>query len=178
LQRSLTPLVLQLEGALATANRQVLLYCQPPAMVLTRCTDLTSSLSSGETSAVAAVLTAQALVLSGASQGFDMLLPPDVGRLPTLQLRCVSEDLALVSDQLAALLQESVAAVSRNPLEQTSDFQAAPRVSYGPRARSAVTILRRAEAWLETLDQETGAHATLPGFAPGAPPLESVLALQ
>ena len=32
-------------------------------------------------------------------------------------------------------------------------------------------IMSRAEDWLETLDQETGARVTLPGFERGAPPL-------
>jgi hypothetical protein len=90
----------------------------------------------------------------------------------------VEEDLALFSDQLAGLLQESAAALASSPLQQASYGQPESRVSYGPRVRAAVSILRRAEAWLETVDRETGAHVTLPGFAPGAASLESVLAMQ
>jgi hypothetical protein len=172
---SLAPRVLVVEGALATANRQVLVYCQPLAMVLVQCPDLSGHLGSR---VLAGQLTAQALVLSGASHSFDMLLPPDVGRLPTLQLRCVTEDLALFSDQLSGLLQESVAAVSSTTLEQATYAEPPPRVSYEPRVRSALTILRRAEAWLEAVDREIGARATLPGFGPGSPSLESELALQ
>jgi hypothetical protein len=169
--------VLQVEGALATANRQVLIYCLPQEMVLMRCTDLSSHLGSSVLAGqLAAQLTAQALVLSGASHSFDMQLPPDVGALPTLQLQCVTEDLALFSDQLSGLLQESADAVSSTTLQQATYVQ--PRVTYGPRMRSVLTILRRAEAWLEAVDHATGARATLPGFVPGSPSLESELALQ
>jgi hypothetical protein len=175
-QTTLTPRVLAVENAVALANRQVLLYCQPPEMVLVRCTDLMGHHSGSST--VAGVLTAEARVLTGASHGFDALLPPTVGWLPTLHVRCAVEDLALASDQLSALLQESADAVSRTTLQEAVDALPAPRISYGPRLRSALTILRRAEAWLETVDHETGAHATLPGFAPGAPSLETQLALQ
>jgi hypothetical protein len=178
-QHVLAPRVLQVEGALATANRQVLIYCLPLEMVLVRCTDLSSHLGSGVLAGqLTAQLAAQALVLNGASHSFDMLLPPDVGPLPTLQLRCVAEDLALFSDQLSGLLQESVAALSSTTLQQATYVQPAPRVTYGPRMRSVLTILRRAEAWLEAVDRATGARATLPGFGLGSPSVESELALQ
>jgi hypothetical protein len=65
-QRVLTPRVLQLEAALSAANRHVLAACQPPEGLLVRCTDL----SGRQDSAVAGVLRAQALVLSGTSQSF------------------------------------------------------------------------------------------------------------
>jgi hypothetical protein len=175
---ALAPRVLVVEGALATTNQQVVTYCQAPELVLVRCTDLTVRQGIGNSGALAAALTSQAHVLGEASQGFDTLLPPDLGRVPALQLRCVVEDLALFSDQLSGLLQESAAALSSTMLQQATYAQPAPRVSYGPRVRAAVTILRRAEAWLETVDHEMGAHVTLPGFAPGAPSLESQLAMQ
>ena len=44
--------------------------------------------------------------------------------------------------------------------------------------RRAVTILRRAEGWLETIGRETGAIVRLAGFAPGAPSLENQVALR
>jgi hypothetical protein len=172
----LAPQVLLMEEALATANRQVLAYCRPPEMVLVRCTDLSDHLSGGSGTLVGG-LTAQALALRSASQNVNTLLPPDIGRQPTLHLRCVEEDLALFSDQLADLFQESTAALSRMILRQATYVQPAPRVSYGPRVRAAVTILRRAEAWLGVVDRETGARVTLPGFAPGAASLDSVLAM-
>jgi hypothetical protein len=178
MRTALASRVLVVEDALLTANQQVVTYCQAPEMVLVRCTDLTARQGSGDSGALAALLTAQARVLGEASHGFDTLLLPDVGRAPTLQLRCVVEDLALVGDQLSGLLQESAAAVSSTTLQQASYAQPAPRVSYGPRVWAAVTILRRAEAWLETVDHETRARVTLPGFAPGAPSLESQLAMQ
>jgi hypothetical protein len=58
----------------------------------------------------------------------------------------------------------------------TSDYlAAAANVAYWPRVHVAVALLRRAEGWLAAIDRETGAHAVLPGFAPGAAPLESQL---
>jgi hypothetical protein len=177
-QTILAPRVLTIESAAATANRQVLAYCRPPEMILVLCTDLSGRLGSGGSGTVTGALTAQALVLAGASHGLDALLPPDLGRLPTLHLRCVIEDLSLFADQLAGLLQESAAAVSSSTLQQATYAHPGPRISYGPRVRSAVTIVRRAEAWLQTVDHETGAKATLPGFAPGAPSLDDQLSAQ
>jgi hypothetical protein len=58
-------------------------------------------------------------------------------------------------------------------LEQAS----AGTVAYSQRVRGAVLILRRAEGWLETIDHETGARATLPGFEPGDPPIEQQVGL-
>jgi hypothetical protein len=167
---ALAPQVLLLEAALATANRQVLAYCRPPEMVLVRCTDFSGHLGGGT---LGGILTAQALALRSASQNLEALLPPDVGRQPTLHLRCVEETLALFSDQLTGLLQESAAALSSTTLQQATDAQPAPRLSYGPRLRAAVSIVRRAEAWLVAVDCATGAHATLPGFARGVPPIET-----
>jgi hypothetical protein len=169
--------VLLMERALTTVNRQVLAYCRPPEMILVCCTDLSGRLGSGG-GTVTGALTAQALVLTAASHDLDTLLPPNVGQLPTLHLQCVIEDLALFAAQLAGLLQESVAALSSSTLQQATYAQPAPRASYGPRVRSAVAIVRRAKAWLQTIDHETGAQATLPGFAPGAPSLDDQLSAQ
>jgi hypothetical protein len=85
----------------------------------------------------------------------------------------VREDLVLFSAQVAVAMQETSGDVARMPRNLES-----PRASaYAARIVAALPILRRAEAWLEMIDQQTGAHATLPGFAPGAPSLESVLGL-
>jgi hypothetical protein len=50
-------------------------------------------------------------------------------------------------------------------------------LGYAARAQSLAGLLARAEGWLETIDHETGAQATLPGFEPGTPLLESRLTL-
>jgi hypothetical protein len=125
------------------------------------------------TRALISALTQGARALTAASHEFSALVPPYLGLLPTLHLKCMLEDLAVYSDQLATLLDEAAAPVT------TSDYlAAATNIAYWPRVRSALALLRRAEGWLEAVDHETGAHATLPGFAPGAPSLESQLALQ
>ena len=36
----------------------------------------------------------------------------------------------------------------------------------------------RAEAWVETINRETGAHSRLPGFGHGTAPIETLLGLQ
>jgi hypothetical protein len=57
-------------------------------------------------------------------------------------------------------------------------YQESPRaMAYPARIADALPILRRAEDWLETVDRDTGARATLPGFAPGVPSLARLLAL-
>jgi hypothetical protein len=95
---------------------------------------------------------------------------PQAGAPYTLPLGRLLEDLALCSDQLAGLLHETVAALPLASWPETTIG-----VSYGPRVRSALALLRRAQAWLDLLDRETGAGVWLPGFAPGAPPIEAQL---
>jgi hypothetical protein len=117
------------------------------------------------TRALLSALTQGARALTAASHEFSALVPPYLGLLPTLHLKCMLEDLAVFSDQLAGLLEEAATPVT------TPDYlAAATTVAYWPRMHGAVSILRRAEGWLETVDHETGARATLPGFAPRRPP--------
>jgi hypothetical protein len=162
---TLAPRVLLLESTLATANHHV-------------GTHLGGAEDNG---ALAGALTRQALMLTAASAAFSSLPPPRLETLATLQMTCVIEDLALVSDQLAALLRETALALQTIPSLEASGaviaVEATQSVAYGQRVRSALSIMRRAEAWLVTIDHETGASATLPGFEPGAPSLEGVLAL-
>jgi hypothetical protein len=68
--------------------------------------------------------------------------------------------------------------LGRLPAIVSEAGEAAQGLGYEPRVRSAASLLRRAEGWLESIDHESGAHVTLPGFTPGAPSLESRLALQ
>jgi hypothetical protein len=97
----------------------------------------------------------------------------------TWQMDRLVEDLAYCSAQLAALLQEfgdAIMQAAQAPMPNVGP--ALQGVAYAPRVRSLVVGLRRAEGWLHTIDQETGAHATLPGFTPGAPPIETQLGLE
>jgi hypothetical protein len=162
---TLAPRVLVVESALALANHHV------GAHLAGREDDGT----------VARALTQQALILTGASADLSGLPPPRLDALATVQLQCALEDLALVSDQLAGLLGETATVLQTAPSLEAGGaviaVEATRSVAYAPRAHSALTILRRAEAWLETVDHETGAHGTLPGFAPGAPPIETQLGL-
>jgi hypothetical protein len=93
------------------------------------------------------------------------------------------EDLAVSAEQLAAAAQDLAATVfSADAPPATAEVAAlgqasASKVAYGPRVRSAVLLLRRAEGWLEALRRETGARAVLPGLDPWAPPIEEQLNL-
>jgi hypothetical protein len=144
-------------------------------MVLLRCRYLGAGVRSAGSTALAALLTVQAGTLVAASHDIENLLPPEIGRVPGLQLRCLIEDLALFAAQVSDLLQETVVALSSSLLQATTDV---PWVAYGPLLRRAVALLRRAEGWLEAVDRVTGARATLPGFQPGALSLERQLAMQ
>jgi hypothetical protein len=163
--------VLSGEDALAMANRAVGASCQAArrGTAIIGCADL---LTAPPTSTLPALLSQQGGLLLAADAALTRLIPPPLGPPLLGQVGRLLEDLSLFCTQLASLLQETAIAlpVPRWP-EPTIG------VSYGPRVRAAVAILRRAEAWLETINHESGAHATLPGFAPGAPSLESQLNL-
>jgi hypothetical protein len=160
-QTTLALRALVIEGALTTATRHLLgTYPRESNALLVR------------------VLNQQAVLLTGVSHDLTGLLPPHVGALPTLQLSRLIEDLALVGDDLASTLQETVAAVSGTSLSEEQNGGMEGCVSYSPRVRHAVATLGRAEGWLETIDHETGAQATLPGFAPGEQPIERQLGLR
>jgi hypothetical protein len=162
--------VLTIEDAVATANRQVLAYCAARHVGLGPCFEQDVDFHAPATLALAQILTQQALVLTGASHDLSLLLAPQIGDQPAdQQMVRIVEDLALCADQSAGLLQEhttTIATMARNPLTNaTSDVGTAlGGLSYGPRMRSLARILRRAQDWLDTIDHETGARATLPGF--------------
>jgi hypothetical protein len=163
--------VLSSERALAMANRAVGTSCQAARWgnAVIGCADL---LTAPPHSTLPALLSRQGGLLLAADAALTRLILPQLGPPLLGQLARLLEDLSLFCTQLAGLLQETAIAlpVPRWP-EPTIG------VSYGPRVRAAVAILYRAEDWLETINQETGAHVTLPGFAPGAPSLESQLNL-
>jgi hypothetical protein len=120
------------------------------------------------------------LILTRVSTGISALPAPDLGApLPSWQLDRLVEDLALSSTQFAAVPQEYAGTIMLAAHEATSNpGQALQGLAYAPRARSFILGLRRAEAWQETVDHELGAHATLPGFAPGDPSIETQLGLR
>jgi hypothetical protein len=165
-QSTLVPRVLVVEGTLSVANHHVSAHLA----------------GAEDAGALARVLTQQAFILTAASADFSSLQPPRLDARATLQMQRVLEDLALVSDQLADLLGEAALALQILPtleaIGATIAEEAISSVAFGRRVHSALSILRRADAWLETIDHETGAHASLPGFAPGAPSLQSQLAMQ
>jgi hypothetical protein len=183
-QRVLAPRVLELEGALATANRQVLAYCTARGRDVSSCFEQGVDFHAPALLALARVLTHQALVLTGASAALSLILAPQIGdQVASQQLVRLLEDLALCAEQSARLLDEHTTLImlmAHLPFSQASvpgTGAAASGLGYQSRVRSAVALLRRAEAWLKTVDHETGAHATLPGFAPDALSLESALAM-
>jgi hypothetical protein len=155
-RNSLTARVLLVEGALAAADAAAPGYNVPPH----------------GSPAVSRTLEAQALVLLDAARGLTTLTPPPLGPQLARQLNRLLEDLALCGEQLAALLQDTTAA-----LAGATEPDQVLTLGYWPGAHRAVALLRRAEGWLEAINHETGAQAVLPGFAPGTPPLEKALGL-
>jgi hypothetical protein len=127
--------------------------------------------------ALAGVLTQQENLSRSVAAALTTLSPPLVGMLPTLQMKCVLEDLALFGDQLARLLHDVGAALGIPPPPAAPAEVPVENVGYPARARAALSLVRRAEGWLETVDHQTGARVTLPGLEPGAPALEQQLGL-
>jgi hypothetical protein len=132
------------------------------------------------TQALAQVFTQQALVLTALSADLAVLPVPSLGAwLPGRQIDRLIEDLALCSTQLADLLWDHVHAIAMVAQAPTPRPGAAlVGLAYGPRVHSAMTILRRAEGWLETVDHETGADVRLPGFAPGEASLQNLVTIE
>jgi hypothetical protein len=163
-QGILAPRVLVVQSALFEANHHVAAHLA----------------GAEDDGALARALTRQALILTAAGAGFSSLQPPHLDARVTLQLQSVLEDLALASDQLAGLLDETATLLQTAPSLEAGGaviVEATRSVAYAPRVQSALIILGRAQEWLATVDHETGAHATLPGLAPGAPSLETQLGL-
>jgi hypothetical protein len=85
------------------------------------------------------------------------------------QVAGVLEDYARRIDEMSHI---PLIAAGRRTGEALSDL------AYASRVRGALQLWRHAAGWLAPIDHETGAQATLPGFAPGAASLDSVLAMQ
>jgi hypothetical protein len=151
--------VLLLEAALAAANQQMRAYHD----LYVAGGPISPASAQEVAEQTTAVLDAQTPVLRAAGEAFSELPPPAISSpLPAIQMIRMLEDMALCGDQLAAVMEETSADVAGSLFEDAPSSAA-----YAPRVRGVVAILRRAEAWLETIDHETGAHATLPGFAGG-----------
>jgi hypothetical protein len=111
-QRVLAPRVLELEGALATANRQVLAYCAPRGQEVSVCFEGNVNAQDSALLTLGQALDTQSLVLTQVSADLAALPVPDVGApLPSWQADRLIEDLASGSAQFAALLQEYATAI-------------------------------------------------------------------
>jgi hypothetical protein len=127
--------------------------------------------------AVIAVLRQQAALLGALSH--EIVSLPLLQDRPsvTVEMAYAREDIAACADRLADVLWEAVLDLESPTLPENAG--GTPRsVAYGPQMARLLALLRRADAWLETLTRAAGAHLTLPGFAPGAPPIETQLGLQ
>jgi hypothetical protein len=166
----LAPQVQTLDGALAATVAQIHAY----DAFFTAGTQLATVDLQPLIAQTVAVLTQQYVLCTGLSHRVVVPSSDPGEAAQRAEWAALREDLVLFSAQIAVAMQETSTDVARMPRNLES-----PRANaYAARIGAALPILRQAEAWLETIDQQTGAHATLPGFAPGAPSLESVLGLQ
>jgi hypothetical protein len=159
-QAALTPRVLRMEAALGAADQQV------------RATD---GATPGEDDLIS-TLREQAAVCREVSAELSLLSVPPLAPLLSSQTERLVESLALFGDQAAAVF-SALTAHTAGGMAQQGQGVAARRAAYTPMVETVLRGLYRAQAWLAVLDQETGARVWLPGFAPGAPSLESQLAL-
>jgi hypothetical protein len=147
----LAPRVMVVEGALAAANQLVPDY---HAEAL-------------EPRALGASLLSRAWRLQAIAEELDSVPLPMVPADVRVLLRGLVEDLVLVSQQLSTLFQETAAAVTRKGMNGPIGWDGAVSVGYDLRVQSAEALMRRAQGWLQTIDQETGAQVRLTGFARG-----------
>jgi hypothetical protein len=174
--------VLDLESAFATANKQVETYCARRDLGITLCFESNVDPYDAATGRLAEVFYQQAQLLGGTSHilATQLVALRLVAPVVTAQMDGLIEDLAVCSEQLILLLQDysqPLLALGQISYTASGAREAVQGLGYGPRVRSLLRLLRRAEGWLDTIDHETGAQAALPGFEPGAPSLESHLAL-
>jgi hypothetical protein len=162
---TLAPQVLAAESALTTADRHMALR----------------QAGREDDGALARTLTQQEVLLTAASAGLSSLGLPRLAEQSMLELKSAVEDLALFSDQLADLFHEASVDLqtfaSREAAGEVVSADVMQSVAYQRRVHSLLKILRRAEMWLKTLDQETGAQVTLPGFECDGWPLLAAVTL-
>jgi hypothetical protein len=165
----LAPRVIALEGAVATADKQVRAYDTAfLASTQVATADLWPLIHQ-----TVAVLTAHSTFCAGIGDAFAVSSAFRHDTELSVQLALLGEDLALFSAQVAATMQQTSADVAGMPR-----FLESPRaLAYPARIGDALPILRRAEAWLEMIDRETGATVRLPGFGPRDPAIDAQLAL-
>jgi hypothetical protein len=174
---TLAPYVWSVEAALTTADTGLLAYCNVPNMNVGSCAEFTTHEGRMTHGQLSTLLLLQAQIVARASQALSSAVSPPLGAIPARCMERALEDLVIAGDQLAGVLSETADAVpplEANALigEETIPQRPAP-VAYGRRILAVIMLLRRAQGWLETIDHQTGATATLPGFAPGTPSLES-----
>jgi hypothetical protein len=176
-QATLTPQVLLAEEALTEADQALLSACRlthasRPAVMT--CADAALLEGGSDLARLARTLAGEARVFRETSQAVAFAAVPRLEPPAPTYLALAHEDLVLSSAGLSDLLLEGAAA-------DPDTWPGPPPpvyVNYGPRALALVGIMARAEAWLEEGDRVTGAHAALPGFAPGALPIATQLGLQ
>jgi hypothetical protein len=144
----LAPRVVVVEGALAAAN-QLLPDYHAAAL---------------EPRALGASLLSRAWRLQAIAVELDGVPLPMVPADVRLQLRGLVEDLLLVSQQLSTLFQETADAVTQKAVNGPIGWDGAVSVGYDLRVQSAEVLMRRAQGWLQAIDQETGAQVCLPGM--------------
>jgi hypothetical protein len=168
----LTPPVVRIENALSGADQAILAECWVPHSYNTTLQYCADPLL-GDKELTLALARAAGMAWD-AGHALALAEPPWLGPRGTASLMLVQEDLWLCGEELGALLAESAAAVQVSVVSRPSPVD----VTYSPRAIALVALLSRAEAWLETTDHQTGAHARLPGFEPGGPRLDEQLKVQ
>jgi hypothetical protein len=174
-QALLAPRVVVLEAAVAQATRAIRRVC---GTVDTP--DLSCTIGSGDHApyAAASTLLMQLAAMLTAMSGEIPRLPVVGGTVQAnMEMAYLREDIAACADRLAETLHDAAVDL-RTPGVPENAGGTPHSVAYGPQIVRLLGLLRRAEGWLETVDHETGAWVRLPGFAPGAPPIETQLGLQ
>jgi hypothetical protein len=146
-----------MESVLAAANADV----------------LASGAADAKPYALSATLLAEAQQVQTVGDELGSVPLPAVAVDVRLQLRSLVEDLLLGCQQLSTLLQETAEAVTQETVNFPLGLDGAMRVGYSPRAQGVAALLRRAQAWLQTIDHETNSQARLPGFEAGALSLDA-----
>jgi hypothetical protein len=171
------------EDALMAANQAVHPYCAAHAPGTTLCFAGTVDFLDPRVQTMGMVFQHQALLLSATSQELALQLGAFQPGNPLVaaHVHALVEDLSLSSVQLASVLQDHaqvIAQMARLPVQPPGAGATLRELGYAGRVYAVTTLLQRAQSWLETINHETGAHAVVPGFGPGEPPLVQQFGLQ
>jgi hypothetical protein len=115
-------------------------------------------------------------VCHGVSAELSLMSAPSLAPLLARQMERLMESLALFGEEVAAIF-GAMTAHYGGGMAQQGQVTEDRRAAYTPMMETALRGLYRAQAWLATIDRETGAQVTLPGLTPGGPALESQLDL-